>query len=64
MPDPGFIAYPMITKILSGREVRYRCRRPQDFGFDIDDFKSKINDRTKVVICISPSNPNRSHVVQ
>jgi len=57
MPDPGFIAYPMITKILSGREVRYRLPASKDFGFDIDDFKSKINDRTKVVICISPSNP-------
>ncbi len=57
MPDPGFIAYPMITKLVGGREVRYRLPACADFAFDVDDFKSKINARTKVVICISPSNP-------
>jgi aspartate aminotransferase len=57
MPDPGFIAYPMITKMVGGREIRYRLPASQDFGFDTDDFKSKLSPRTKVVICISPSNP-------
>jgi aspartate/methionine/tyrosine aminotransferase len=57
MPDPGFIAYPMITKMVGGREIRYRLPASKDFGFDIDDFKSKVSPRTKVVICISPSNP-------
>ena len=57
MPDPGFIAYPMITKMVGGREVRYRLPAKNDFGFDVDDFKSKLSRRTKAVICISPSNP-------
>jgi aspartate/methionine/tyrosine aminotransferase len=57
MPDPGFIAYPMITKMVGGREVRYRLPANRDFGFDLDDFKRKLSPRTKVVICISPSNP-------
>ncbi|HEV2903858.1 MAG TPA: aminotransferase class I/II-fold pyridoxal phosphate-dependent enzyme [Pyrinomonadaceae bacterium] len=57
MPDPGFIAYPMITKMVGGREIRYRLPADKDFGFDIDDFKSKLSPRTRVVICISPSNP-------
>jgi aspartate/methionine/tyrosine aminotransferase len=57
MPDPGFIAYPMITKMVGGKEIRYRLPASRDFGFDIDDFKKKISSRTKAVICISPSNP-------
>jgi aspartate/methionine/tyrosine aminotransferase len=57
MPDPGFIAYPMITKMVGGREIRYRLPASKDFGFDIDDFKARLTPRTKVVICISPSNP-------
>ncbi|HKO34924.1 MAG TPA: aminotransferase class I/II-fold pyridoxal phosphate-dependent enzyme [Pyrinomonadaceae bacterium] len=57
MPDPGFIAYPMITKMVGGREIRYRLPAAKDFGFDIDDFKARLTPRTKVVICISPSNP-------
>ncbi len=28
-----------------------------EFAFDVDEFKSKLTPRTKVVICISPSNP-------
>src|ERR1043165_2850280 len=57
MPDPGFIAYPMITKMLGAREVRSRLPAAGDFAFDIDDFKREISGRTKVVICISPSTP-------
>ncbi len=57
MPDPGFIAYPMIVKMVGGGEMRYRLPAPNDFGFDVEDFKRKISPRTKVVICISPSNP-------
>ena len=57
MPDPGFIAYPMITKMVGSREVRYRLPAKNDFSFDVDDFRSKLSPRTKAVICISPSNP-------
>src|SRR3989441_2268526 len=57
MPDPGFIAYPMITKMVGGREVRYRLPAGNDFSFDVDDFKRKLTPQTRVVICISPSNP-------
>ena len=57
MPDPGFIAYPMIIKMVGGQEVRYRLPAERDFGFDIEDFKARLSPRTKAVICISPSNP-------
>lgn len=57
MPDPVFIAYPMIAKMVGGREVRYKLPASRDFGFDVEDFRNKISARTKVVICISPSNP-------
>ena len=57
MPNPGFIAYPMITQMVGGRAVTYRLPAKDDFGFDLEDFKSRLSPRTKVVICISPSNP-------
>jgi len=57
MPNPGFIAYPMIARMAGGRAVSYRLPAASDFGFDIDDFKRQLSARTKVVICISPSNP-------
>jgi len=57
MPNPGFIAYPMILQMIRARAVTYRLPAHDDFGFDLEDFKTRLSPRTKVVICISPSNP-------
>lgn len=57
MPNPGFIAYPMITRMVGGRATTYQLPAANDFGFDLDDFKKRITPRTKAIICISPSNP-------
>jgi aspartate aminotransferase len=57
MPNPGFIAYPMIARMAGGRAVTYALPAQTGFGFDLDDFKRQLSPRTKVVICISPSNP-------
>ncbi len=57
MPNPGFIAYPMIARMAGGRAVTYALPAKNDFSFDLDDFKRQLSPRTKVVICISPSNP-------
>src|SRR5205809_1933414 len=57
IPNPGFIAYPMITRMVGGRAVTYRLPAKSEFVFDLADFRSKLSSRTKVVICISPSNP-------
>ena len=57
IPNPGFIAYPVITRMAGGRAVLYDLPAKDDFGFDIDNFRRQLSPRTKVVICISPSNP-------
>src|SRR5215510_16519533 len=57
IPNPGFIPYPTIIKMVGGRATTYRLPAANDFGFDVDDFKSKLKPNTKAIICISPSNP-------
>ena len=57
MPNPGFIAYPVIARMTGGRAVSYALPAKNDFSFDLDDFKRQLSPLTKVVICISPSNP-------
>lgn len=57
MPDPGFIPYPVITRMAGGQVVTYKLPAKNDFTFDLEDFKRRLSPRTKVVICISPSNP-------
>lgn len=57
LPNPGFVAYPTIVKMAGGRSVFYRLPAVNDFAFDRDEFQRALTPRTKVVVCISPSNP-------
>jgi aspartate/methionine/tyrosine aminotransferase len=57
LPNPGFVAYPTIVRMAGGVPVYYRLPAAQDFAFDADDFRAKVSERTRLVICTSPSNP-------
>lgn len=57
IPNPGFVAYPTITRMAGGVPTYYRLPPDKDFSFDIDDFKRRLSSKTKVVVCTSPSNP-------
>ena len=57
LPNPGFPAYDACVKISQGNPVYYRLPADEDFKFDISDFKSKITEKTKAAVVISPSNP-------
>ena len=57
LPNPGFVAYPTIVRMAGGTASFYRLPRERGFEFDVDDFRRALTPRTKVVVCISPSNP-------
>jgi aspartate/methionine/tyrosine aminotransferase len=57
IPNPSFPAYESCVKISGGEPVYYRLPKEKDFGFDIEEFKSKITPKTKAAVVISPSNP-------
>jgi aspartate/methionine/tyrosine aminotransferase len=57
IPDPSFPAYPGINKIAGANTVYYRLPAEKGFAFDINEFKSKLTDKTRAVIVLSPSNP-------
>ena len=57
LPDPGFVAYPTIVRMAGGMPVFYRLPAARDFTFDADEFRRRLSSRTKVVVCVSPSNP-------
>jgi aspartate aminotransferase len=57
IPNPSFPAYENCVKIAEGIPVYYRLLAEKDFGFDIEEFKSKITSKTKAAVVISPSNP-------
>ena len=57
LPNPGFVAYPTIVRMAGGTAKFYRLPREKGFAFDVDEFRRALSQRTKVVVCISPSNP-------
>jgi aspartate aminotransferase len=57
LPNPGFVAYPTIVKMAGGAAKFYRLPRENGFAFDRDAFRQALTPQTKVVVCISPSNP-------
>ena len=57
LPNPGFVAYPTIVRMAGGTAKFYRMPRERGFAFDADEFRRALTPRTKVVVCISPSNP-------
>jgi aspartate aminotransferase len=57
IPNPGFVAYPTITRMAGGEPTFYRLPAAREFSFDLDDFKRQLTAKTRVVVCTSPSNP-------
>ncbi|MCC7309314.1 MAG: pyridoxal phosphate-dependent aminotransferase [Acidobacteria bacterium] len=57
LPDPSFPAYDACTRLAQGEPVYYRMPADGEFAFDISNFRSKITDKTKAAVVISPSNP-------
>jgi aspartate aminotransferase len=56
-PDPGFPTYEAMIRVAGGIPVPIPLLEENQFSFDLDVFDSKINDRTKLIILNSPSNP-------
>lgn len=53
--DPYFVMYKHLTALVGGQAVLIDTY--PDFRIDVDKVRSAITDRTKVILCNSPSNP-------
>ncbi|HUG89843.1 MAG TPA: aminotransferase class I/II-fold pyridoxal phosphate-dependent enzyme [Planctomycetaceae bacterium] len=53
--DPWFVMYKHLTTLAGGRVVEIDTY--PDFRIDVDKVRTAITDRTKVILCNSPSNP-------
>lgn len=56
-PDPGFPTYAAMIGVAGGVPVPVPLKEENDFAFDLDAFDRLVNDRTRMVILNSPSNP-------
>jgi aspartate/methionine/tyrosine aminotransferase len=56
-PDPGFPIYESMIRFLGATPVPIPLVESRGFSFDLDLFRDRLSDRTKMVILISPANP-------
>lgn len=59
-PTPGYPLYTAIASKLQLMENPYYLNEENGWLPDIDDIKSKINDKTKAIVLINPNNPTGS----
>ena len=55
--DPGFPIYESMVRFLGATPVPIPLVESRGFAFDLDVLKSRLSDRTKMVILVSPANP-------
>ncbi len=56
-PNPGFPIYESMINFLGAKAVPIQIREDHDFSLDVNELKSLITDRTKLIIINSPHNP-------
>lgn len=57
LPNPGFPVYNSCIKFAGGVPVPLKLHEDEDFRFNLDELKSVITDKTKLIIINTPSNP-------
>jgi aspartate aminotransferase len=56
-PNPGFPIYESMINFLGAKAVPIKLREDMDFRLDVNELKSLITERTKLIIINSPQNP-------
>jgi aspartate aminotransferase/aminotransferase len=57
VPDPVWINYLNVTRMLGAVPVSYALKEENRYQPDLDEIRSKITDKTKAVVIVTPNNP-------
>jgi aspartate/methionine/tyrosine aminotransferase len=57
VPDPGYPIYASLVTMAGGKAVPITLRERNDFRLDIEELRSKITPRTRLIVINSPHNP-------
>jgi tyrosine/nicotianamine family aminotransferase len=60
MPGPSYPPYITYAKFFGGKAVTYRTIEEKNWAPDLLDLESRINNRTRLIVIINPSNPTGS----
>ncbi|HEY5133833.1 MAG TPA: pyridoxal phosphate-dependent aminotransferase [Candidatus Krumholzibacteriaceae bacterium] len=56
-PNPGFPIYESVINFVGGKPVPIPLREEKGFSFDVDELRTLVNEKTKLIIINSPQNP-------
>ncbi|RLE62430.1 MAG: alanine aminotransferase [Thermoprotei archaeon] len=57
LPSPTYPLYANFTKFYGGKPVFYRLCEENNWMPDLNDIRSKIDEKTKILVIINPNNP-------
>ena len=57
IPAPDYPLWTASVSLAGGKPIHYICDESSKWYPDLDDIKSKITDKTKAIVIISPNNP-------
>lgn len=57
VPDPGYPIYASLVSFMGATPVGVPLREEKGFRFDVEEFKSLVTDRTRMIVLNSPQNP-------
>ena len=60
VPDPVWMNYVNVPRLLGAVPVSYKLREENDYQMDLDEVRSKITDKTKALVIVTPNNPTGS----
>src|SRR5205085_1170081 len=57
VPDPGYPIYESLTRFVGGTPVPVPIRMENDFRIDLDELRSLVTPKTRMLVINSPANP-------
>ena len=60
VPDPAWLNYHNVPRMLGAVPVTYTLREENGYQLDLEELRSKVTDKTRAVVIITPNNPTGS----
>lgn len=60
VPDPVWMNYMNVPALLGAVPVSYSLKEENDYQMDLEEIRSKITDKTRALVMITPNNPTGS----
>ena len=57
VPDPVWLNYINVPNLLGAKAVTYSLREENGYQMDLEEIRSKITDKTRAVVIVTPNNP-------